>query len=544
MVIAILLSYFQMSFSVKNMVGLVSLAAFVAGGFVACAGSKAAQDEDSVASLQNDAKETKVGSDEKLLDGASPNRQNDVPVQAPKSSVPASYKDIQFPEYRYVAPYPKDYRVEIAPGIVGYIVSDRSLPLVNFSVFFEQPRVPSVIKDEAASSMVGGMLRRGGGGGISAQALDDSLEFISAGLSSSVGTFTASFDIDCLSKDFADMLKLSKQVLTAPAFDKEQLEILRANYLTAYDRRYDTPAKVLSALRSKVNYAANPRLWDANADEYKKVSVADVKRMAEGVYADGRVIFALSGDVDRDSSVAMLKDFFDAWKASFAKAKKEPSKNYQEPSPLTFVRKPGIYVVDKDITQANISMNQPFLRRPHVDYYPAAVANFILGGGSFTSRLMNRVRSDEGLAYSVYSSVGNDYRDTAMVTIALQTKVESVDFALKLIREVVQELAEQGPTEEELSQAKKSLIESLPSLFDSPASTAIIFAKGELLGKTFDHYLEYVKEINAVTADQVKAMIKKYFDMDKMTTSIVAPVSKLESLKPFTVVPLDSLEFR
>jgi zinc protease len=144
----------------------------------------------------------------------------------------------------------------------------------------------------------------------------------------------------------------------------------------------------------------------------------------------------------------------------------------------------------------------------------------------------------------VYSSVGNDYRDTAMVTIALQTKVESVEFALKLIREVVNEFAEQGPTEEELAQAKKSLIESLPSLFDSPEATAIIFARGELVGKTYDHYLDYVKEINAVTADQVKAMVKKYFDMDKMTTSIVAPVSKLDAIKPFTVIPQDSLEFR
>ena len=461
------------------------------------------------------------------------------------SAVPASYKDIQFPEYKYVAPYPKDFRVEIAPGISGYIVSDRSLPLVNFTVFFEQPRAPMALKDEAASSMVGSMLRRGGGGGISAKALDDSLEFISAGLSSSVSTYTSMFDIDCLSKDFADMLKLSKQVLTAPAFDKEQFEILRANFLTAYDRRYDTPAKVLSALKAKVNYAPNPRLWDANAADYKKVTVADLKRLAQGVYANGRIVFALSGDVDKDSAVTELKEFFAGWNESIAKNDKKNSKPaVQEPTPLSFVRKPGIYVVDKDISQANISINQPFVRRPHVDYYPAAVANFILGGGSFTSRLMNRVRSDEGLAYSVYSSVGNDYRDTAMVTIALQTKVESVEFALKLIREVVNEFAEQGPTEEELSQAKKALIESLPSLFDSPEATAVIFAKGELVGKTYDHYLDYVKEINAVTADQVKAMVKKYFDMDKMTTSIVAPVSKLESIKPFTVVPLDSLEFR
>jgi zinc protease len=64
------------------------------------------------------------------------------------------------------------------------------------------------------------------------------------------------------------------------------------------------------------------------------------------------------------------------------------------------------------------------------------------------------------------------------------------------------------------------------------------------VGKSPDHYLDYVKEINAVTAEQVKAMIKKYYAKEKMTISVVGPVAKLEALKPFTVVPLDSLEFR
>ena len=462
-----------------------------------------------------------------------------------ESSIPASYRDIQFPEYKYVAPYPKDYRVEIADGISGYIVSDRRLPLVNFTVYFENPRVPASIKDEAAFEMLGSMLRRGGGGGISPTVLEDSLEFISAGVGSSAGIWTASFDIDCLTKDFVSVLDLTKKVLLAPAFDKEQLEIVKTKSATSYEQRYDTPAKVLSALRSKVNYAPNNRLWDATGDEYKKVTEADLKRLARGVFQSKRIIFALSGDVDRDSSVQLLKEFFAGWtKDTSAVSGKPADSAFVAPQPLAYLRKPGTYVVDKDITQANIAINQPFVKRPHPDYYPAAVASFILGGGSFTSRLMNRVRSDEGLAYSIYSTVGNDYRDTAMTTIALQTKVESVDFALKLIFEEVEKLAKEGPTPEELEQAKKALIESLPSLFDSPSATATIFAKGELLGKTYDHYLEYVKEINAVNADQVKAMIAKYFARDKMTVSIVGPVSKFDALKPFTVIPQDSLDFR
>jgi zinc protease len=478
-------------------------------------------------------------------DSVAVSEQSGAAAQPAKSDIPASYKDIQFPEYNYVAPYPKDYRVEIAEGVTGYIVSDRRLPLVNFTVYFENPRVPASIKDEAAFEMLGSMLRRGGGGGIAPGALEDTLEFISAGVGSSAGVWTASFDIDCLTKDFPSVLALTKKVLLAPAFDKEQLEIVKTKSATAYEQRYDTPAKVLSALRAKVNYAPNNRLWDATGDEYKKVTDADLKRLPRGVFQSSRIIFALSGDVDRDSSVQMLKEFFADWKKDTSTVSSKPADSaFVVPVPLAYLRKPGTFVVDKDITQANIAINQPFVKRPHPDYYPAAVASFILGGGSFTSRLMNRVRSDEGLAYSIYSTVGNDYRDTAMTTIALQTKVESVDFALKLIFEEVEKLAKEGPTAEELEQAKKALIESLPSLFDSPASTATIFAKGELLGKTFDHYLDYVKEISAVTPEQVKAMIAKYFARDKMTISIVGPVSKFDALKPFTVIPQDSLDFR
>lgn len=264
---------------------------------------------------------------------------------AQAADLPVSYKNIQFPEFNYVAPYPKDFRVEVAPGITGYIVSDRSLPLVNFTVYFDESKVPASLSDEAAISMVGSMLRRGGGGGLNPHALDDSLEFISAGLSTSAGTFSSMFDIDCLSKDFVNMMATAKQVLTAPGFDKEQLELIKANFVTSYDRRYDTPAKVLSALKAKVNYAPNARMWDANAEEYKSVTVDDVKRLAEGVFSSKKIVFALSGDVDKDSALVMLKEFFANWKV-------EPPKTVVKPEPLAFLNKPGIYVVDKDITQA------------------------------------------------------------------------------------------------------------------------------------------------------------------------------------------------
>ena len=462
---------------------------------------------------------------------------------APASDIPESYKDIVYPKFKYTAPRASDYRVEIAEGVSGYIVSDRKLPLVNFSVYFENPGIIKNIENEAAFELMGSMFRRGGSKKISAHALDDSLEFISAGISTSAGTFRSYFEISSLTKDFTGTLDLAKKIITEPAFDKDQLEIIKSNYRTAYEQRFDTPAKLLSHLKTKVNYAPNKRLWDATGDEYQKVTAENIANIARGAFKSDKIVFALSGDVDRDSSVALLKNFFAELKPITDSVSK-PDSIFEAPQPLSFLRKSGTYIVDKDVQQANISMSQPFVKRPHPDYYPTAVANFILGGGSFSSRLMLRVRSDEGLAYSVFSHAGNDYRDTSMVSISLQTKVESAAYAIGLVFEEIEKLAKEGPTDSELEQAKKTLVEALPSIFDSPASTATQFAEDFLMGKKDSHYVDYVNEINAVTKEQVKQMIAKYYGREKMTISVVGPVSKLDSLAPFTVISKDSLDFR
>ncbi|MFA6623576.1 MAG: pitrilysin family protein [Fibrobacteraceae bacterium] len=458
------------------------------------------------------------------------------PAKASDTGIPESYRGIAYPAFKYVAPFPADYRVHVSDSITGYVIEDRTLPLVHFTIFFRESSMPDSLKDRASMDLLSSMFRRGGAVGLSSHAIDDSLEFVSADISGALSTFQSHISIECLSKDLPGILAIAKKIYLSPAFETEPLEIQKAAFVNAYQHRYDTPASILGSLRAYANYASGPRLWDANDSEYKAVSQSDLQRLAKGKYNARRIIFALSGDFDKDSAITALKKYFADWSIDTSKAK--------TPEPLKFKNKPGIYLVNKDISQANISMSAPFVKRPHPDYYPTAVASFILGGGSFSSRLTARVRTDEGLAYSVYSTVDNDYRDTGFVTIALQTKVESAARALKLINEEVAKLGKEGPSADELALAKKTLIESLPSLFDTPENTAELFAEGELLGKKDSHYIDYVNAINAVTAEQVKAMIVKYFDMKKMTISIVGPADKLKSIGQFTVIPLDSLDFR
>ena len=478
----------------------------------------------------------KENSEAKEIKSVLKTEQTKVISEKKETSVPETYKAIVFPKYEYKTPNPADYRVVISDSITGYIVSDSTLPLAAFSVIFKEESNSENTAEAAVLELLSGMYRKGGTKNLSADAIDDSLEFISAKISGSISSKYSDFSVASLSRDFYNTALLAKEIFTNPAFEGKKLETQKAAFINASEHKYDTPSAILSALRTKVNYKKNNRLLNPNKQEYERVTDADLKKYGADKFKSGRIIFAFAGDLPKDSVYAFLKKYFETW----------PLKNQKENSvaDYSFLNKSGFYAVEKEITQANISLNQPFLKRPHKDYYPAVVASFILGGGGFSSRLTTKVRSENGLAYSIYSNVGNSYKDSTLITIALQTKAESTPFALQLIKEEIERMKNEEVSEEELELAKKTLIESLPSMFSTPKDIAFIFAENEFEGKSMNHFQEYIEEINNVTAKQVQEMIRKYFDWSKMTISIVGPKKAFESFENIQVLSLDSLEFR
>lgn len=454
-----------------------------------------------------------------------------------RNAIPTHYQQIVFPSFQYVAPHPTQYRVVISDSITGYFLPDRSLPIVKLSFYFRESTLPSKPEEAAAVALTSPMYRRGGSLKVPPALLDDSLELLAASIGGDLGAFHSSLNLNCLSGDFNKTLALLEDVYRNPGFDSSRLALQKNVYTQNLLHKYDRPQELLNGLSRWAMYQSGPRMWNAKPKEVEKVKREDLLRFAQGKFASNRVVFAVSGDFDPDTMKQALQSFFGRWQ----KANASPA----SPSISPFRNKPGFYLADKDITQANISMAQPFIKRPHVDYYPAAVASYILGGGGFTSRLTARVRSDEGLAYSVQSYVESDYDEPGTAGVALQTKVESAAFAIKLVNEEIQKLAEKGPTQEELESAKLSLIESLPGLFDSPHATADVFARSEVWGRSFDHFKNYPAEIRAVTADDVMRCIRQYFAPAKMTVTIVGPAAKLQKdFGTIQVVPQDSLEMR
>jgi zinc protease len=173
-------------------------------------------------------------------------------------------------------------------------------------------------------------------------------------------------------------------------------------------------------------------------------------------------------------------------------------------------------------SQAHIWLGLPLMARgEHADYFPMLVANHILGGGGFTARLTHEVREKRGLSYSVFSAF-QPQAQTGPFFIGLQTSRENADQALEVVRKTLEDFIEKGPSPEELEAAKKNLaggfalrLDTNRKLLDNLSQIAFY--------KLPANYLDtWTSQVQAVTANQIKEVLKRRLRLDRLNTVVVA----------------------
>jgi zinc protease len=168
--------------------------------------------------------------------------------------------------------------------------------------------------------------------------------------------------------------------------------------------------------------------------------------------------------------------------------------------------------------------------RTHPDYYAIQIMNYILGGGGFSSRLMESVRNQRGLAYSVYSAFdAQKYAGTFQ--IAMQTRNETADEAVQIAREEVRRMRDQKVSPEEIQAAKDYLIGSFPLRFDTNRRVADLLAYAEFFELGLDYVDRYPELIRRVGADEVARAAQAYLQPDGMVLVVVSGESRKEGAK-------------
>jgi zinc protease len=438
---------------------------------------------------------------------------------AAKASLPEHYSKIGFRDFQYRPPKATDFRVSLDRGVTAYLVPDSTLALIQMALYFGHANLPKNPAQTASVNLYSAMLKTGGTVRFTPEQLEDSLEFVAAGLSAGLSDFQSEMGLDALRKDAYALFDLLPEVGLQPRLDAEVFKVQKRIYLEGLRHRYDTPRGVLGPAYERALYGSHPTNWTATEKEVASQTPGKLKPFAGSGFAVKDMVIGVAGQFDRAELIKQLNRLVARFPEKYRSDDSVPP--YRGPE------KPGVYLVDKQFTQATLKMGAPGVKRPHPDYYPLVVASYVFGDGGFTSRLMEKVRSNEGLAYGVDSEVGSDYNRMGTVSVSLQTKVETGAYAVKLVLEEMRKMAKEGITDPELQRAKDGLIKSLPSLFDTPAATARIFAQGEIWKRSPDHFNEYVETIRKMSKAQVEQAFRKYFHPDSMRIVVVGPKEPL-----------------
>jgi predicted Zn-dependent peptidase len=439
--------------------------------------------------------------------------------------IPDRPEKLTFPPLVYDAPNPADYREELESGAIVYIYPDRERPLIDLSVNIRAGSFLDTEGKEGLANLTGHLMARGGIPSKPANELDEELEFLAARLSSSFGGLNGSISLNLLSKDADRGFEILRAVLAAPSFQEDKLALRKTQLLQGLKQRNDDSRNIESRERNFLAYGEN--FWfnrHTTAASLESIRREDLLAFHHEWVHPRNFIVSISGDFDRDAMLERLDGVFAAWPHPGKKAPPVPQEREYGKS--------GVYIVDKDVNQGRVSIMLPGIRWDDPDFYAIQVMNDVLGGGGFTSRITNRVRSDEGLAYSAGSSFPGGSHYPVVFRAGFQSKSRTVAYATSIVLEEIERIAGEPVSAEELLTAKKSFIDTFPNNFASPAQVVSAFAGDEMIGRYArqpNYWADYRDNIEAVDIAAVQRVAKRRLRLGQVIILIVG--QKEEILK-------------
>jgi zinc protease len=456
---------------------------------------------------------------------------------ASAADLPARPEQLQYPPLKYSPPKAAEHRVKLPCGIPAYLAVDRAVPMVTVTVLTRLgPDLDPIGKEGLAATMAY-LLTRSGTRTMTAEQLEERAAFLGAQLESGMGSGAGMMGqggvpitgtetrvtLNLLSKDLDEGLALLTACLQGAAFQEDRLQLRKDQVLQEMKQRNDATSDLeereWSFLMRGAEHWSNRYPTQASL---QSIGREDLVALQKRYLGPKNFVLAVSGNFDRATMVKKLDRAFAGWPV--------PGENPGPPKPPAQPAAQGWYVVDKDVNQTRVSLGLRALDRYDPDFYAAQVMNYVLGGGGFTSRLVNRIRSDEGLAYSVSSRFegGTYYPDPWRAFF--QTKARSTAFAISIALTEIARVRDSLVTSGELETAKASFIEGFPARFPTAQAIAGALAAEELTGRYAKDpgYLgQYASRIGAVTAQDVQRVARRLLDPAKLAFLMVGSAKEM-----------------
>ncbi|MBI4765166.1 MAG: insulinase family protein [Deltaproteobacteria bacterium] len=343
--------------------------------------------------------------------------------------------------------------------------------------------------------------------------LNEALDFIGASLNVSANKDYASINLRLLKKDLGKGLDLLADTVRQPVFPEDELRKEMNKILGAIKSSEEDPGELAERAFYKAVFPNSPYSYpeEGTRESVPKLTREDVVRFYRSFYLPNNAILSITGDITPEEVKARILPHFLKWPEG-----QIPKSSVGKESP----RNGEMIRINRDLAQANIIIGGIGVERSNPDYYALTVMNYLLGGGGFGSRLMEEIRVQRGLAYSV-GSFFDTKKFQGSFQVVLQTKNASAREAMALVMDQMERIRKEPVSDEALRRAKSYLIGSFPRRFNTQGKLVNFLSQVEYFGLGLDYPEKYPVLIQSVSREDVLRVARKYLHPEQAIQVIV-----------------------
>ncbi len=412
-------------------------------------------------------------------------------------------------------------RFELDNGMIVYLLEDHELPIIDISVRVRTGSLYEPADKVGLASITGAVMRTGGTTTKTGDELDEILENLAASVETGIGDDSGSASVSVLKEDLDTGLSILADLLMNPVFREDKIDLEKVQHRSGISRRNDNPGAITRREFGRLIYGADsPYARTTEYDTINSITRDDLVGFYQKFFRPNNIILGVLGDFDSDTMLAKIQEVFQGWEPAEIDLPEKPKVPEMYGKRIALVNK-------DDVNQTNIRMGHIGWLRKNEDYPALVVMSQILGIG-FSSRLINSIRVEKGLAYSVGNNYGAGYDVPGVFFIACGTKSEATVMAIEAILTEVEKMRAEEVTDQELKQAIDGFMNS--SVFDYDT-------KGEILSRAlryeyYDYPQDFVEQLMAgireVTKADVKRVAAEYLHPDKFTLIAVGKASDFD----------------
>lgn len=385
-------------------------------------------------------------------------------------------------------------------GISAWLVEDYSVPIISIRFSFKSGSTQDPAGKEGLANLMTGLFDEGAGE-LTSDQFQERLDDAAAEMSFSANRDTVSGSMRMLADTSDEAFELLRLAINDPRFDQKPIDRIKAQLVAGIKAQERNPDTIAQISWAKAFYGTHPysRRSEGTEEGLKAVTADDLRAFHRRVFARKYLNIGVVGAIDADKLSAVLDKLFGDLSI-------EPELQPVERAAPNFDQ---ILRVDYELPQATLQFAYPGIERDDPEFFAAYLMNHILGGGTFSSRLYDEVREKRGLAYGVGSYIANRDYSSALV-ISTATRADRANETLDIVRQQVELMATQGPTQQELDAAKRFVkgTYAIQNLSSSRAiARTLVGLQEEKLG------IDYIERrgdlIDAVTLETVKSAAKR-----------------------------------